>query len=437
MSKKKSITLLSIISVLVAFVLVMSFVRFSVGVKNYNSVIGAIDLDYDMQGGTAYTLTLSEDNEEEVENIDKVVDTLEYRLSELGYTLYSVKAVKSTDATVKDYDIRIETRTTDSLSTDISVVAAYGEVKLYGGTSANPTTEILEGVTAIADAKYTGLLTDGENTSYPVTITFTDEAYDGIMELLDGVAEGSSYYLEVKLGDTVLLSGSEAITKDYFQGKSLTVYPNTEAMAKQMALQMRTGGLKYLYEISDPVTVTSPYGANVDTRVVIVISALVVIIMAALIVLYKGLGVVGALSMLLFILIETLMLIAVPNVVVSMGSVIGIIASMLITAAGVAYVLNAIKAEYANSEKTVVAAIKKGFKDTLMPTIGAGVVSGVIALVLLAFTSGLAKGFAITFGIGVVVGLITTLLFTRMYTSLILPLSEKKEKFLNLKREEA
>ena len=66
MNKGKSITLLSIVSVIIAFVLVMTFIVFPVGVKNYNSLLGAVELDYDLEGGVAYTLTLSKDNEEEV-----------------------------------------------------------------------------------------------------------------------------------------------------------------------------------------------------------------------------------------------------------------------------------------------------------------------------------------------------------------------------------
>ena len=192
MSKGKSITLLSIISVLVAFLLVMTFIRFPIGVKNYNSVLGAIDLDYDLEGGTAYTLTLASDNEEEVDNVDDVISTLEYRLNALGYSLYSVKAIKSTAEGVKDYDVRIETKSTDTLASDINVVAAHGEVKLYGGTSANPTTEILEDVDAIKDSQYLGSVSDGQNTYYQVSISFTDEGYNALHELIHAAAESES-----------------------------------------------------------------------------------------------------------------------------------------------------------------------------------------------------------------------------------------------------
>ena len=439
MSKRKSITLLSIISAVVAFVLVMTFVRFPIGIKDYNSVIGAIDLDYDLQGGTAYTLTLSKDNEEKVEDINKVVDTFEYRLSELGYTLYSVKAVKSTNVNVKDYDIRIETKTTDSLADDIKVVAAYGEVTFYGGTSENPTTEILKDVTAIEDAQKLGSVVDADsNTFYQVAITFTQEGYDALMEEIDVAGSGSSYYFLMKLGDNELPLNKATISADDFVDRTLNVYLPTEALARQYALQIRTGGLAYMFDMDnlEPVSISSPYGSNVATKVLIAIIVLVVLIMVALIVLYRGLGIIGALSMLLFILGETWMLLAVPGIVLSMGSVIGIMVATIFTALGCVYVLEKIKTEYANSEKTVMAAIKKGFKDTLMAVIGAGVTAGFFALMLILFASGLAKCFAVTFGIGVVIGVITVLLFARMYTALILPLVEKKEKFLNLKRAE-
>ncbi len=438
MSKKKSITLLSIISVLVAFALVMTFIRFPIGVKNYNSAIGSIELDYDLQGGIAYTLTWSGDNEEEVEDIDSVIDTLEYRLNELGYSLYSVKAIKSTNANVKDYDIRIETRNTSSIADDIEVVAAPGEVQFYGGTSENPTTEILSDIDVIDDAQYLGsVLDDQNNTFYQVSITFTQEGYDALMEEISGAGVGSNYYFLMKLGENNLPLNKETISEDDFSKRTLNVYLPSEALARQYALQIRTGGLAYIYEVSpDPAIISSPYGENVATKSAIAIGALVALIMVALVVYYRGLGVIGALSMLIFILGETWLLLAVPGIVLSMGGVIGIMVSTIVTALGIVYVLEKIKTAYANSEKTVLASIKKGYKDTFMATIGAGVVSGIIALALLSFASGLIKGFAITFGIGVVVGVITILLFTRMYTALILPLVENKEKFLNLNRAE-
>jgi preprotein translocase subunit SecD len=55
--------------------------------------------------------------------------------------------------------------------------------------------------------------------------------------------------------------------------------------------------------------------------------------------------------------------------------------------------------------------------------------------VLFAFADGLIKNFAITFGIGAVVSVISVLLFTRMFTTIILPIVNKKEKFIGFKRQ--
>ena len=90
--------------------------------------------------------------------------------------------------------------------------------------------------------------------------------------------------------------------------------------------------------------------------------------------------------------------------------------------------------EFANTEKTAMAAIKKGFNKSIAPTAGIHIVAGVTALLLLAFTTGVVQCFAITFGIGIAVSLIVTLGFTRMYSALILPLVDDKEKFLRFKR---
>ena len=93
MKKGKSISLLSIIGLLMAFLIVFTFVPFSFGVINFNSVLGAIELDYDLAGGYAYTLSLAEDNVEQIDDVEEVVDTIEYRLEQLGHLTYSVKAL--------------------------------------------------------------------------------------------------------------------------------------------------------------------------------------------------------------------------------------------------------------------------------------------------------------------------------------------------------
>lgn len=432
MSKGKSITLLSIISVIIACVLVLTFIRFPVGIKNYNSLLGAVELDYDLAGGTAYTLTLAEDNEEEVEDINQVIDTLEYRLNELGYGVYSVKAIKSMDEGVEDYQIRIETKTTDTLSADMAVITAYGELKFYGGAEQDPTTRILEDVNVVNSSKYKGEVTTG---NYQIDINFTKEGYDALMALIQSE---STYYLKITLGEdeqgNEIPLFSDQIAEDYFVKRTMPLYTTTEASARQMALQMNSGGLAYKYDVDSAVSVSSPYGADVALKCAVAIITLAVVLMVVMIIVYKGFGIITALSSLLFILAEGWLLIGVPGVVLSMGGVLGIMCAIILNAVGMSILAKRVKEEFMHSEKTAKAAMSKGFKVALLPTINVNVIAGIFALALFAFAKGAIKGFAITLGIGAVVALIATLVFTRMFNALIFPLIKNKDTFLG-KRE--
>ena len=153
-----------------------------------------------------------------------------------------------------------------------------------------------------------------------------------------------------------------------------------------------------------------------------------------LLVAYRGLGIIASLSFILFALALPWLFIGVPGIIVNLGSIIGIITSMLISLYATFTLLQNVKDEYSKSEKTAKASIKKGFRDSLVPTINVHVVSGIIALLLVIFTKGILKGFAITCGIGIVVSAISTLVFTRMFNSIILPLPNNKEKFLKFKK---
>ncbi len=438
--KAKPITLLSIIGVIMAFVIVMTFIRFPIGVKNYNSVVGAIDLDYDIAGGSAYTLTLSDDNIEEVDNVESVLETLRYRMRELGYNVFNVKALRSTEEGVEDYEIRIEAKDTDSLSSDIAVVAAYGEISITGGTSQSGNPEILTDIDVVESSEYLGSQSDGETTSYVVGITFTEEAHDEIIRMINEAASAensssTSFYMGIKLGETTLLSEG-AVSADYFDGRTLTVNSSSETSAKQMALQMNSGGLAYKYDVSDGVSVSSPYGEKIALKCLIVILALLLIAFVFFAVMYKGFGVIMILSLIAFALIEALMLIAVPGITLSIGGVIGIGAAIILTSFAIMLIGNSIKAEFVNTEKTVKAAIKKGFRDTVLSIASLFVVGAVVAGALLIFATGGLNCFAITFGIGTIIGAFSAIVLTRMFSSLILPIAGYSEKFLGVKRVE-
>lgn len=441
MKKWKATVLLTIVLVITAVLTFIAFANFPVGTKNFNGFLGAIQTDYDLSGGTAYTLTLAKDNEEDVDDINEVLKTLDYRLALLGYKDYSVKAIKNVDNDVKDYDVRIEARGTanqygeadvSTLAADIAVVAAYGDVIIYGGTEASPTTEILTEGKAIADARYVGAYTGESSTVYQVAITFTDYGYNELMKLM---TENSTYYVQINLGENVLLSGSSAISANYFSGKTLVITSPTEANAKQFALQIKTGGLAYKYEISDGEEISSVFGSKIALKCVLGLAGLIVAIAVVMFIFDKGYGLVSCLTSLLSLDIYLFLLIAIPGLKIGIGGVIGFALATVVAAIGY-YVTSArIKEEFARG-KTLKSAVKTGFNRSIAPIAGGMGISVVAAVILMAFTSGAAYNFAVIYAIGAAVAIAANLLFARMFSALILALNGYKEKFLGLSRAE-
>ena len=441
MKKWKATVLLTIVLVVTAILTVTAFARFPIGTKDFNGFLGAIETEYDLSGGTAYTLTLDKDNTEDVTDVSEVIDTLKTRLNLLGYENYSVKAVKDVDEAVKDYDIRIETRGSvnkygeidkTALAQDISVVAAYGELKFFGGTEESPTEEILTEEKAVADASYDGTQSDGSTTYYIISITFTDYGYNQIKELM---GEGN-YYLRIDVGDNSLTGtkGLSISASTFSKTYTLTTTAG-ESSARQFALQMKSGGLAYKYNVSDGEDVSSPLGANIDTKSVIALGALVLAIIVAMFVFDKKYGIVSCLSMILFTDLYLAMLVAIPNIKVSFGGVIGVALAIFLAADGLFITSKRIKEEFARG-KTVKSSVRTGYMRSILPIAGSNGIALLSAVILLAFTGGAVKNFAIIFAIGTVLAVITTMLISRMFTSLILPLAEYKESFFGVKRAE-
>lgn len=428
MKKNKAIVLLSIVCFIMVFVLVMSFLRFSVGIHNYNSVIGAIDTDYDVSGGVSYTLTLNKENDNEVEDINEVLTTISSRLDALGYKAYNVSAFKPNEEGVEDYSIRISVEETESVDSDIAAVVAYGSVKFYGGNAEDPTTEILAAERAIASAKYAGESATGDG-AHLVAIEFTDYGYD---KLVEDIKANDAYYLKISVGDKTLLSGS--ITADAIVDKTIYINTSSEAAAKQTAMQIKMGGVSYKYDISGPVKASPILGENSALFAGIAIAVLLVVVMAVFIVLFRGYGIIASLALLAFALIEECMFIAVPGVKLSILGIVGAGLATILCIDGLILTIKRIREEFANG-KTVKASIKTGYRRSFFPILNTHVIAGVIALSLFAFTKGALQSFAITFGIGVVVSFLANILLSRMFTALVLPLAKDKETFLNLSRE--
>ena len=437
MSKGKSIVLLSIIGVIVAVLAFFAFVPFQVGVKKYNSFLGGAEQDYDLQGGYSYTLTLDKDNEENVEDISTVLNTLSKRMDILGYQNYKIEAIKSMEEGVENYSIVIKATETlnkygeissDILNSNISVVAAYGTIKFYGGTASDPTAEIMNEQKAVANCYYVGEY-DGK---YQVALTFTDYGYNTLISEIENAGtsgESSSYYLKITLGDTTLLNST--ISSGSLSSKTVYISSESKTMANQMVLQIVSGGLQYKYKVSEAQTIDSYLGTNASLILYIAIGALILASMVFFAIKFKGYAIVSILSLLCFALIYVSMFVAFPWITLSAAGLAGVLLATIICVDGLSIIGKRILES--EEKKTVKVAVKTAYKRSFKPILNAIVIAFASALLVFAFASGTIKSFAIALAVGIVISFISTVLISRAFMELILPLVSNKEKFLGLK----
>ncbi len=439
MNKKKSIALLVVISIVLVVLAVLTFAQFRIpgyknGTKIYQSFLGAVALDEDLEGGVAYELTLTDDISEEGEDIDpqEVISTLEKRLDALGYTSSIVTAYRAKDT--DNYSFRVEMRNTESAATDIQVVARYGEIEFTDGNG-----NILFGDEELESAKYVSQ-TVSATTSHYVQLKFTKDGLKILEDAIDAAAssseDGSSstgFTLKITLGDTELFSST--LDKDYLANNSLLITSSDETTARQLALQISSGGLKYEYEIGDALTVTPGLGENAASLTFWACFAAVIVIIIALCMMYGGFGAISSVSVFFFIMMEIVMLILVPGITLNLAGVIGIMAAVLLTVDSMAIIMHRVREEYRN-DKTVKAAIKTAYKRSILSILEIDCVLAAFSLLMFIICKGYAVNFAITFGIGVVLSALITMFFSQLLVYMALPLfKEKSEKFLKLKRE--
>lgn len=447
MKKSKSITLLTIIGVLLLSLITMTFVRFTCGTTDYNSILGAISLDYDIKGGYSYELTLADDNDVYVSDTE-VMETLSTRLDYLGYKGYTVKAVKNTESGASSVDVnstyvitvpasmdRYGEDDKSTLTSNISAVARYGVVEIYSGTQNDITNKVTleDDVKVVQSAKYSGSQYNGQTTSYTVALKFSEDAYNAILTAESAAEE--TFYLKLTLGDVALVNGqfsSEGITD-----RTIYVPFESEASALETALQLSLGGLEYKFNTDiEAIKVNPLLGKNTATLMAVTVGAIAILVIAALIVLLKGFGVVSAISIVAFLFTFVAMLVAVPGIVLSTPGVLGMIVALIFTVVSMFATAKRVKEEFAKG-KTIKSAVKAGYNGVFKSILNAFVLLVITAISLLVFTTGTIQCFGITLGIGAGVSFLATALFSRLLTSCFIPLFSDPEGFFNLKREDA
>ncbi len=445
MKKGKSITLLTIISVIMAVLITFTFVRFTVpgyknGTYNYNSIISTLNKDCDISECYVYELTMVNDLslEEDVTDINSAISVIQRRLDELGYKNYSVTGSKA-DGT-DDYDLRIvvtpnyyngnESERLALTDSDIQAVVGHGEIS-FTDADGNEFFDKSELTDVFA---YTGV--DSSSGEYKevncVGLKFTDRAVN-VLKNAQGSEEKIT--LNIKLGDEELFSDSNFTVSNITDNQIAISGYSTLEHAKQKALQIKISGLMYEYEVGTAKVVTPTLGSNASLTSMLLIVAIIVLLVALFAVLYRGFAIPAAMGLVAMVFLQIFFFIAIPGINLSFTSLLGVMLALLVTGYAIYSLFQNVMEEF-NSGKTLKAAINVGSKRLLFPLLDIGAVLEIVSIALIIFAQGALRDFAISFGIGVALGTFVSVLFVKWLVKLICPLVKNTAKFFNLSRED-
>lgn len=423
MSKTKSIVVTILASILILVVGFFTFVSFPIpnSVKNYNSILSTVGRGIDISGGYYVVLTPTNTSTDKSDNVvEDAMNILRTRLDKKGYT----EAVISVQDGNK---IRVEIPQVDDADSVLEVIGQTGELTFEDNSGK-------VWLTGEEHVKGAYVAQDTQKGGYLVVLQFTTKGQSKFAEATKAVLASSDKdkKIYIKLGGETVSSPTvnETINSSTAQ---ITGYENYED-AQSIAAVIDSGRLPISYEVSESRSISSKIGDDTINKSAIAGAVGLGVILILLIVIYGGMGLAAAFSLLVYVLLYVIFLAIIPGVQLTLPGIAGILLSIGMAVDANIVIFERVKEEY-RLGKTVRASISQGYKRAFITVFDSNITTIFAALVLWLLCPGTIKGFAITLLVGIVLSLFCGVLVTRWFIRVFSPLASDERKFLKLKRE--
>jgi len=185
-----------------------------------------------------------------------------------------------------------------------------------------------------------------------------------------------------------------------------------EEEVKILAIALRAGALPVGINIAEETTVGPTLGADSIRRGMMTIAIGFVLILIYMFAVYRVLGFVGNMALILNMLIVFAAL-NVFQAVLTLPGIAGIILTIGMTVDANVIIFERVKEER-RTGKSPLAAIRAGFEKSLSTLFDANITTLITAFILLMLGTGPIRGFAVTLGIGVIGSLFCALVVSRL-----------------------
>lgn len=431
MNKKKSIVILSIVSVFIILMAVFAVVEFPIGntLYDYTGYAKTIKLGLDMSGGVSAVFNVIPDEHEDLDTrINGTISSLQSLLVSKGYTEATVtKGTSGTNST-----IRVEIPDVDDPEDVLALVgrpaSLYFTLEDLGDEA---TTEDLEEHAFINGREHleTAYVTTDDSANYAIGLKFNDEGAKVFGDITSNNTGKSTY---IYVGGQKIMSPT--INSAITTGSAVITGNYTYESAYEYATKLQSGTFGVTLQLAEVRSISATLGEN-SIRIALIAGAIgIAIIFIFMGIVYRGLGIAADLSLCVYIVLLLWFCAVLPWVQLTLPGIAGLLLSIGMAVDANVIIFERVRDEYKHSTKPISTCIKIGFKRSAGAIIDGQVTTLIGAIVLWVLGSASIVGFAVTLFVGIVLSLFCSLVVTRLMLKAFMPLNSTSEKFYGVKR---
>lgn len=426
MNKKKSIVVLTVVSVFIILMAVFAVVSFPIGnsVYDYTGYAKTIKLGLDMSGGISAVFEVLPDEFDDLDKrVDGTIGSLQSLLVSKGYTESTVTKGTSSNG---NSTIRVEVPDVDDPERVLDLIGRPASLEFKGENDKNA-----ENLIVGREHLETAYVTTDDSGNYAVGLKFNAKGTEKFAQVTADYLNKSTYiFIDGELYTTVtvnstITNGSAIITNSGGY---------TYQAAADFATKLQAGTFGVTLSKTEVRNISATLGENSIKTALIAGIIGIALIFIFLIIAYRGLGIAADIALCVYVVLLIWFCAVLPWVQLTLPGIAGILLSIGMAVDANVIIFERIKNEFSHTNKPIPTAIKDGFKRSTAAIIDGNVTTLIGAVVLWILGSSSIVGFAVTLFIGIILSMFTSLVVTRVILKCFMPFNSKSAAFYGLKR---
>ena len=443
MSKTRSKIKLCIVAILTIIGLLLTFVSFVIPTTNttFRGFFNAINYGYDIAGGRLVTFSADKTGLTEEEFSSRLDDTvMRYNstFSSMGFNI-----------TRQGDTIRIEVSKFDDEEVSNLVYSGGSSVDIFSlmasdkGISINTDSSKYDAEGSITteyikDCTLGKSQADGSGGSvYPVSINFTEEGQKLLKKMTTPTSD-SAVKLYMYLNGTNYNSSGFEVSNAV---SSLTLYAGNEKAATSLYLQISA--------LAKPLNLTTivnqnvssglstgigGFFGNVSTLILVAFALILVAVIVFLSIRYRMLGLLGIMSIAMFVSIYAFLLQSIPLVLIDLNGLLGVALTFVLLVMSIIEIFERVRYEYSLGKK-IPNSVTSAFKKKTLTVLEKYVVLLIVSVVMYLVGMPALKTLAVALFVGLFVNYFILFVVLKGTCLSYININSTKKKFYNLKRE--